>query len=85
MPFSRSAAETNNVLMKQYAGRLCCILEKDFGMTMIQPIHGERYNAELAERRRSDMPAEGRVWSCIAPGWRFGDQVLLRAVVDTVR
>lgn len=76
MVFSR---EKQNVL---YANRLGAILQSEFDAEPLEPYPGDLYDSTCHERL--DTSAAGnKILCCRARGWRWKDEVIMRAVVET--
>lgn len=76
MVFSREPA------VLEQARQLAVILQTEFGAEALSPRTGDVYDSMLHERLDTTR-AGGRISRCLATGWRWKDEVILRAVVDT--
>lgn len=78
----RDMSFSEDEAVRRTADRLGMILQCDFEAQPIEPRPGELYDSVCSERR--DTACRGaRVTCCMARGWRWKDEILLRAVVDT--
>lgn len=76
MVFSREPA-----LLAQ-AQQLGQILQLEFGAEAIEPNPGEAYDSVCHERLDTGRTG-GKILRCLTTGWRWRDEMVLRAVVDT--
>lgn len=53
----------------------------DLGLKQIEPKCGDAFNGKLHEKNDSNLPT-GHISMCIAPGWSFQDDIIMRALVE---
>lgn len=73
-------AENKQILL--LANRLGAILQSEFDAEPLDPRPGDAYDSTCHERIDLSQSGE-RILCCRARGWRWKEEVLMRAVVDT--
>ena len=78
----RDMAFSEDRQMHAKADQLSVILQCEFDAQVVEPCPGELFDSTCHERMDLSRGGE-RVMCCLARGWRWKDEILMRAVVDT--
>lgn len=79
----RRMKQSRDVYATVFRADLETILEKDFGLVKLEPMPGEAFNSMYCERMRSHERGL-LIRQCKECGWMMDNNVLLRAIVDTM-
>ncbi len=80
--FCRELSLSSEKDIREISYKLGAILQRDFGLSVIEPENGTQFNA--IEYERCDLSKRGDiVTGCKLIGWKYKDEVVLRAVVLT--
>ena len=78
----RNMSSSTEGPIQLYANELSGILQTRFDAVPIDPFPGDRYDSTIHERIDSSHH-ENLIVKCVARGWRWKDEILMRAVVET--
>ena len=78
----RNMSSSTEGPIQLYANELSGILQTRFDAVPIDPFPGDGYDSTIHERIDSSHH-ENLIVKCVARGWRWKDEILMRAVVET--
>ena len=78
----RDMAFSDQEALVLQSNRLGAILQSEFGAEPLEPCPGDRYDSTCHERTDTARSGE-TILCCRARGWRWKEDILMRAVVDT--
>lgn len=79
----RDMQACRNPQVRHYAAQLAAVLCTGFHAEPLEPCFGEPYDSALHERTDITQPGDV-ILRCKARGWRWNQEVLMRAVVETI-